>query len=223
VAALCATVILGIAFALVERRRSYPMFDLTLFRRPAFLGASIAALVLSISYWGIFLYTPLYLQISHGYSPLHAGLAALPFALPGLLVPKLGEYLAHRMRGGTLLALGQFVVAAGTLWLFLAVSAGSGWPAIVGGGQLHTLSREVVAGSVDAAAGRLPGGSRKAFLNASQNSFFSGLHLILAVAAATALIGAGATYFLTRSGRDEPADVIAADCRHAETRVGAYS
>ncbi|WP_329174465.1 MFS transporter [Streptomyces sp. NBC_01477] len=281
--ALAVTAVSCVAFAVVERRHSYPMFDLELFRRPAFVGASIAALVLSVSYWGIFLYTPLYLQISHGYSPLEAGLAALPFALPGLFVPRLGEYLAHRMRGGALLALGQALVAAGTLWLFLSVSAGSGWPAIVGGalvsgagtglingemtnvamsaapdnragmasginatmrqigvalgfaglgsvlaarviarlgdlssgepgvaGHLHDLGKQVVAGNIGSAADRLPPASREAFVHASRNSFYSGLHLILAVAAAVALAGAVATYVLTRhDGRGGGTTVVA--------------
>ena len=280
--ALTAAGLLGAVFAIVEWHHPYPMFDLRLFRRPAFVGASIAPLVLSISYWGIFLYTPLYLQISRGYSPLQAGLAALPFAIPGLLAPRLGEFLARRMRGGALLALGQLLVAAGTLWLFLGVTAGSGWPAIAGGAlvsgsgtglingeltnvamsavpddragmasginatmrqvgvalgfaglgsilaarvvsrlhylttavpgvnaHLHALSQQVVAGSIDAAAGRLPAGSRQAFITAAQGSFYSGLHLILAVAAAVALIGAFATHFLTRGEQDKPGELIA--------------
>ena len=66
-----------VAFLVIEARRAQPMLDLTLFRKPAFAGASIAAFALSASMFAMFLYLTLYLQNVLGYSPLDAG-PALP-------------------------------------------------------------------------------------------------------------------------------------------------
>ena len=57
-----------VAFVVVERRREQPMLDLTLFRKPAFVGASVAAFVLSASMFAMFLYLTLYIQNILGYS-----------------------------------------------------------------------------------------------------------------------------------------------------------
>ena len=54
------------------------MLDLSLFRRPAFAGASIVAFTLSGSFFAMFLYLTLYIQDVLGYSPLQAGLRFLP-------------------------------------------------------------------------------------------------------------------------------------------------
>ena len=54
------------------------MLDLTLFRRPAFAGASIVAFAMSASIFAMFLYLTLYIQDVLGYGPLQAGLRFLP-------------------------------------------------------------------------------------------------------------------------------------------------
>ena len=74
---LIASVVLIAAFVVVERANSKPMLDLSLFRRPAFDGASIVAFVLSASIFAMFLYLTLYLQDLLGLSPLAAGLRLL--------------------------------------------------------------------------------------------------------------------------------------------------
>jgi EmrB/QacA subfamily drug resistance transporter len=74
---LIASVVLIAAFVVVERRRRAPMLDLSLFRRPAFGGASMVAFSLSASLFAMFLYLTLYLQNILGLSPLGAGLRLL--------------------------------------------------------------------------------------------------------------------------------------------------
>ena len=76
-ASMIASVVLIAAFVMVERRRRAPMLDLSLFRRPAFDGASIVAFTLSASIFAMFLYLTLYLQNILGLSPLGAGLRLL--------------------------------------------------------------------------------------------------------------------------------------------------
>ena len=78
---MIAAVVLLAAFVLIERRRRAPMLDLSLFRRPAFDGASIVAFALSGSIFAMFLYLTLYLQNILGLSPLGAGLRLLTLSL----------------------------------------------------------------------------------------------------------------------------------------------
>ena len=78
VSLLAAAAILLVAFVVIESRVASPMFDLTLFRMPAFAGASIGAFALSASIFAMFLYLTLYVQNVLGYSPFEAGLIFLP-------------------------------------------------------------------------------------------------------------------------------------------------
>src|SRR5436189_71929 len=55
-------VVLFAAFVITERRVRDPMFDLSLFRKPAFDGVSIAAFALSAAMFAMFLYITLYMQ-----------------------------------------------------------------------------------------------------------------------------------------------------------------
>ena len=64
--------------------RARPMLDLTLFRRPAFTGASIVAFAVSASMFSMFLYLTLYIQDVLGYGPL-AGRPALPARHPAVV------------------------------------------------------------------------------------------------------------------------------------------
>ena len=90
---MIASVVLIFAFAVLERRRAMPMLDLSLFRRPAFDGASIVAFALSGSIFAMFLYMTLYLQNILGLSPLGAGLRLL--TLSGAIL--VTSFLAGRL------------------------------------------------------------------------------------------------------------------------------
>jgi len=70
---LVAALVLMVVFVAVELRRSQPMLDLRLFRKPAFTGAQIVAFTLHASMFSMFLYIVLYMQNVLGYSPLETG------------------------------------------------------------------------------------------------------------------------------------------------------
>lgn len=63
-----------VVFLLVEHRGQHPMLDLSLFRVPTFVGASIAAFGLSGSLFALLLYLAIYLQDDLGFSALGTGL-----------------------------------------------------------------------------------------------------------------------------------------------------
>jgi EmrB/QacA subfamily drug resistance transporter len=130
--AFVAGAVLLALFVAVELTRSEPMLDLRLFRRPAFLGASLAAMALSASLFSMLLYITLYLQNILGYSPFQAGLRFLPLTLLVLLVAPIAGRLSERVPVRVLLGAGLGLVAAG-LALMTDVAPGSGWTALLAG------------------------------------------------------------------------------------------
>ena len=123
---------LGIAFVLVERRGAQPMLDLSLFSKPAFAGASIAAFVLSASMFSMFLYLTLYIQNILGYSPLESGLRFLPVTLLSFMVAPVSGKLAERLGIRWFLGAGLFCVGLGLL-LMSGLEAGDDWTALLAG------------------------------------------------------------------------------------------
>jgi EmrB/QacA subfamily drug resistance transporter len=129
---LTAAAVLLVLFVIVERRQRRPMLDLTLFRRPAFAGASIVAFAVSASMFSMFLYLTLYIQDVLGYSPLQAGLRFLPVTLLSFAVAPIAGRLSVRVPVRLLLGGGLLLVCAGLLAM-TAVDASSGWTTLIPG------------------------------------------------------------------------------------------
>jgi EmrB/QacA subfamily drug resistance transporter len=127
-----AAIVLFVAFVLVEQRSDHPMLDLTLFRKPAFNGASIAAFVLSASMFSMFLYLTLYIQNILGYSPLEAGLRFLPVTLLSFFVAPISGKLAERVGIRWFLGAGLTCVGIGLL-LMRGLAPGDDWTALLAG------------------------------------------------------------------------------------------
>jgi EmrB/QacA subfamily drug resistance transporter len=119
-------------FVVVEIRQKRPMLDLTLFRRPAFAGASVVAFAVSASIFSMFLYLTLYIQDVLGYDPLQAGLRFLPVTLLSFAVAPISGRLSVRVPVRLLMGIGLLLVSAGLLSM-TAVGASSGWTALIPG------------------------------------------------------------------------------------------
>ena len=132
VALLSGAVLLIIAFVVVELVQRRPMLDLSLFRRPAFAGASIVAFSISASFFAMFLYLTLYLQDVLGYSPLQAGLRFLPTTLVSFAVAPVAGRMTIRVPIRLLLGSGLVLVGAGLLAM-TTIDASSSWTALVPG------------------------------------------------------------------------------------------
>jgi EmrB/QacA subfamily drug resistance transporter len=126
-----AVVLLG-AFVVVEQHQARPMFDLTLLRKPAFAGASIAAFAMSASLFSMFLYLTLYIQNALGYSPLQAGLRFLPVTLLSFIVAPIAGKLSARFPVRILIGAGLLFVGVG-LVLMAHVDADSAWTVLLPG------------------------------------------------------------------------------------------
>ena len=132
VALLTAAVVLIVAFVVVEHLQSRPMLDLSLFRRPAFAGASIVAFALSGSFFAMFLYLTLYIQDVLGYSPLQAGLRFLPTTLLSFAVAPVAGRLSVRVPVRLLLGSGLVLIGVGLIAM-TTIDASSHWTVLIPG------------------------------------------------------------------------------------------
>jgi EmrB/QacA subfamily drug resistance transporter len=132
VAFLSAAVVLLIAFVIAEHLQVRPMLDLSLFRRPAFTGASIVAFCLSGSFFAMFLYLTLYIQDVLGYDPLQAGLRFLPSTMLSFIVAPIAGRLSVRMPVRLLLGSGLVLIGIGLLTMTV-IDANSSWTALIPG------------------------------------------------------------------------------------------
>src|SRR5215217_4373903 len=132
VGCLVAAAVLFVLFILVERRVAEPMLDLTLFRKPAFAGASVAAFALSASMFSMFLYLTLYIQNILGYTPLQSGLRFLPVTLLSFAIAPVSGKLAERLGVRWFMGAGLALVGLG-LVLMSGLEAGDDWTALLAG------------------------------------------------------------------------------------------
>ncbi|HEX4760157.1 MAG TPA: DHA2 family efflux MFS transporter permease subunit [Thermoleophilaceae bacterium] len=131
-AELVGAAVLFALFLLAEARQERPMFDLTLFGKPTFAGASLVAFALSASLFAMFLYITLYLQNILGYSPLQTGVRFLPVTGIGLVVAPIAGRLGARMSPRWFLGGGVALVGIG-LFLMHGVTATSSWTELLPG------------------------------------------------------------------------------------------
>jgi MFS transporter, DHA2 family, multidrug resistance protein len=76
----------AVAFVRRQRRLAAPLFDVSLFRLPAFSGAVGANLLSIAALSGLLFFLSQYLQLVRGYGPLEAGLRQLPLTLASVVV-----------------------------------------------------------------------------------------------------------------------------------------
>jgi EmrB/QacA subfamily drug resistance transporter len=131
-ASLIGSAVLMLAFLAIESRSSHPMLDLSLFRKPAFIGVSAVAFCLSAGMFAMFLYLTIYIQGVLGYSPLEAGVRFLPLTVPAFFVAPVAAKLAERIPIRVLLGLGLATVGVGLL-LMHGVNENSEWTALLAG------------------------------------------------------------------------------------------
>lgn len=122
-----------LAFVTAEALRpDRAMLDLGLFRKPAFVGVSVAAVAISASMFSLFLYLTLYLQNTLGHSPLETGLRFLPITLMSFLVAPVAGRLTAVVPTRLLLGAGLALIGIGQL-LMRGLDGQSEWTALVPG------------------------------------------------------------------------------------------
>jgi EmrB/QacA subfamily drug resistance transporter len=121
-----------IVFLVAEWKQADPMLDLTLFKRPAMVGVSLAAFTIAGSIFALFLYLTLYIQDDLGYGPLAAGVRFLPITILAFIVAPIAGKLTVRVQSRYLLGTGLLLIAIGCL-LMATTHASSGWTVLLPG------------------------------------------------------------------------------------------
>jgi len=107
-------------FAWWELRIAHPLVDLRIFASRAFSIAAASVTVIFFALFGSLFLLTQYLQLVHGYSPLSAGLRALPFALAIGAASPLSPILAKRFGTRLVIPAGMALMGIGLLDLSTA-------------------------------------------------------------------------------------------------------
>jgi MFS family permease len=115
-----ASVLMIGALVVQQRRSATPMFDTALLAKPAVIGIVGLLFAVSVGYWSVLIYLPLFLQSAFGWPPGTAGVALMAATAPMLALPAIGGRLA--LRGGLrrLFAIGLAILMLGNLSLTAA-------------------------------------------------------------------------------------------------------
>jgi predicted MFS family arabinose efflux permease len=193
-----------VAFPFVEQARRDPMFDLALFRKPTFVGGSIAAFGMNGSLYAMFLYLVLYLQEVQHLSALGAGVRLAVITGATLLTAVPAGRLSAHMPVRWLVGPGLVLVGAGLL-LMRDVGVGSSWTALLPGFVVAGLGSGLVnAPLASTAVGVVP--PQQAGMASGTNSTFRQVGLATSVAAMGTIFAgrvAGGTEAAFVSGLDE--------------------
>ena len=109
------------AFVMQQRRRVAPILDPAIFAQPAMIGIAILLCAVSVGYWAVLVYLPLFLAAAYGWSPEVAGTALLTATLPMLFLPPWGARLANRLGWRLHFAVALAILAAGDAAIAIAL------------------------------------------------------------------------------------------------------
>src|SRR6516162_3422855 len=118
---------LATAFVLTERRLAHPMIPPRLLTNPMLRAAVTTRFLLFATILGAAFMVPQYLQLAHGFSPLHTGLALLPFTGPMMLIAPIAGKAADRVGERLPIVAGFLLAATGFTLLGLTATATGGY------------------------------------------------------------------------------------------------
>jgi len=129
---LIAAAVLLVAFVLIEMRGREPMFDLTLLRKPTFVGGLIAAFSISASIFAAFPYIVIYMQAALHLSAIEIGVRFLVLSGPTFFVAALAGRLTNTVPTRFLIGPG-FVFIGAALLLMRGIQLDSSWTHLIPG------------------------------------------------------------------------------------------
>ncbi len=116
-ALLAGSVVMLVAFVMVELRVKAPMVEFRLFASRNFVGSNMIALIVTFAMMAQFFFLALYMQNMLGYSPLQAGIRFLPATLMIVAIAPLAGRLTDRIGARLPIAVGLSLVTAAMVWL----------------------------------------------------------------------------------------------------------
>ena len=121
-----------IAFVAAEALQKQPMFDLSLFRKPTFVGGLIAAFAISASLFSPFPYLVIYMQAGLGLSAIDIGVRFLVLSGPIFITAAIAGRLTEKVPTRFLIGPG-FLLVGIALLLMRGLEPGSDWTHFIPG------------------------------------------------------------------------------------------
>jgi EmrB/QacA subfamily drug resistance transporter len=128
---IAAVVLLG-AFVAAEVLQKQPMFDLSLFRKPTFVGGLIAAFAISASLFSTFPYLVLYMQTGLGLSAIDVGVRFLVLSGPIFFTAAIAGRATEKVPTRFLIGPG-FALVGIALLLMRGLEPGGSWTHFIPG------------------------------------------------------------------------------------------
>jgi EmrB/QacA subfamily drug resistance transporter len=176
------------SFVQIERRRRFPMLDLSLFRSGTYAGANIAMLLVALAMFGIFFFVSLYMQNILGYSAVQAGAAFLPMTVLIILVAPFAGKASDKYGSRWLMTIGMVLLGVQLLYLSQLGAHASFWnllPGFIVGGFGMAMTMTPTAAAATRAVPVEKSGVGSAVLNAMRQVGGSlGIALMGAIVAA---------------------------------------
>jgi EmrB/QacA subfamily drug resistance transporter len=225
---LVAAAVLLVAFVAAEALQKQPMFDLTLFRKPTFVGGLIAAFAISASLFSLFPYLVIYMQAGLGLSAIEIGVRFLVLSGPIFFTAAIAGRLTEKVQIRFLIGPG-FLCVGIALLLMRGLEPGGDWThfipgflvAGVGAGFINVPLASTAVGVVEPARAGMASGINSTFRQvgiatgvAALGAIFShhvtgakqpvvgfvnGLNALMLVGAVVALAASAASLILIRS------------------------
>jgi len=114
---LIASIILFVAFVIIERSVERPMLDLSLFRFPRFLGAQLLAVAPSFAFVVLLVLLPVRFVGIEEMDEIAAGKIMMALSAPFLILPIASGYLTRWFSPGIICSIGFAISAIGLYWL----------------------------------------------------------------------------------------------------------
>jgi EmrB/QacA subfamily drug resistance transporter len=132
VGSLIVAVVLLVAFGAAEALQREPMFDLSLFRKPTFVGGLIAAFAISAALFSAFPYLVLYMQAGLGLSAIDIGVRFLVLSGPIFITAAVAGRLVDKVPTRFLIGPG-FALVGLSLLLMRGIEPGMTWTHLIPG------------------------------------------------------------------------------------------
>ena len=137
IVSLVASVVLLVAFVLIERRSSHPLLPMRVLADRNRSGAYLIMLCLGTAMFGMFFFLTLFAQTVLGYSAVRSGLSFLPFTVGIVTAATVASQLTARIGARPLILAGAVLAAGGMFW-FSRLTEHSTYPANLLGPMLVT-------------------------------------------------------------------------------------
>lgn len=203
IAGFCIAAILLGAFVMIESHIEHPMFDLSLFRTPTFLGGSIAAFCMNGSLFAMIIYLVLYLQYDLGYSSLGTGVRLLLLSGGSLVAATVAGRLSERVPVRWLIGPGLLLVGVGLI-LMSGLDASSAWTHLAPGFVIGGIGSGMVNPPLASTAVGVVAPQR-AGMASGVNTTFRQVGIAVSIAAFGSIFSATLSSNLTRAFASVPA------------------